>query len=56
MFQDLAVCELLSITRNIVLGNEPRKRIGPLRFYDPRAADKIAREALDALGAASRAN
>ncbi len=30
VFQDLAVCELLSIARNVVLGNEPRKSVGPL--------------------------
>jgi simple sugar transport system ATP-binding protein len=51
VFQDLAVCELLSITRNIVLGNEPTRGLGPLRLYDARAADRIARQALDALGA-----
>jgi simple sugar transport system ATP-binding protein len=51
VFQDLAVCELLSITRNIVLGNEPTKGVPPFRFYDARAAEAIARKALDALGA-----
>jgi len=51
VFQDLAVCDLLSISRNIVLGNEPRYKIGPIRFYDAAEADRIAREALDRLGA-----
>jgi len=51
VFQDLAVCELMSITRNIVLGNEPTKRLAGLRFYDARQADRIARDALDAFGA-----
>ena len=31
VFQDLAVCELLSISRNVVLGNEPRRRLGNAR-------------------------
>ena len=31
VFQDLAVCPLLSIVRNIVLGREPMKRVGPFR-------------------------
>ena len=50
VFQDLAVCELLSIARNVVLGNEPRKRLGPLHWFDVRGADAIAREALATLG------
>lgn len=50
VFQDLAVCELLSISRNVVLGNEPRKGIGPFRWLDVRQADNIAREALSTLG------
>ena len=50
VFQDLAVCELLSITRNIVLGNEPRRRIGPLKLFDQKAADEIAIGALTTLG------
>jgi simple sugar transport system ATP-binding protein len=51
VFQDLAVCDLLSITRNIVLGNEPRVRVGPLSLYNAKEADRIAQEALDRLGA-----
>jgi simple sugar transport system ATP-binding protein len=51
VFQDLAVCELLSITRNVVLGNEPTRWFGPLRLYDARAADRIARTALAGMGA-----
>ena len=50
VFQDLAVCELLSISRNVVLGNEPRKRLGPLHWMDTRAAERISREALATLG------
>jgi simple sugar transport system ATP-binding protein len=51
VFQDLAVCDLLSITRNIVLGNEPSVRLGPFKFYNAAEADRIAREALARLGA-----
>ena len=37
VFQDLAVCELLSVTRNIVLGREPQKGLGPLKCARSRA-------------------
>jgi simple sugar transport system permease protein len=50
VFQDLAVCDLMSIVRNMVLGNEPCKRFGPLHIYDARKADSIAIDALATLG------
>jgi simple sugar transport system permease protein len=50
VFQDLAVCDLMSIARNMVLGNEPLKRFGPLRIYDAKKADHVTTEALAALG------
>ena len=50
VFQDLAVCDLMSIVRNMVLGNEPCKRFGPLRIYDAKKADRVTAEALAALG------
>jgi simple sugar transport system ATP-binding protein len=50
VFQDLAVCELLSVTRNVVLGREPRKGFGPFRWLDMKRADEMARSALLQLG------
>jgi simple sugar transport system ATP-binding protein len=50
VFQDLAVCDLMSIARNMVLGNEPVKRFGPLRVYDAKKADRITTDALATLG------
>jgi simple sugar transport system ATP-binding protein len=50
VFQDLAVCELLSVTRNIVLGREPVKGIGPFKWLDLKRADEMARSALHQLG------
>jgi len=50
VFQDLAVCELLSVTRNIVLGREPQKGFGPFKWLDLKAADEMARSALHQLG------
>ena len=48
--QDLAVCDLMSIVRNMVLGNEPRKRFGPLRIYHAKKADRVTADALATLG------
>jgi ribose/xylose/arabinose/galactoside ABC-type transport system permease subunit/ABC-type branched-subunit amino acid transport system ATPase component len=50
VFQDLAVCDLMSIARNMVLGNEPLKRLGPLRVYDAKEADRVTADALATLG------
>ena len=50
VFQDLAVCELLSVTRNIVLGREPLKGFGPFKWLDIKRADEMARSALLRLG------
>ena len=50
VFQDLAVCDLMSIARNMVLGNEPVVRFGPLRIYDAKKADRITTDGLATLG------
>jgi simple sugar transport system ATP-binding protein len=50
VFQDLAVCDRMSIVRNMVLGNEPRKRFGPLRIYDAKKANRVTADALATLG------
>jgi simple sugar transport system ATP-binding protein len=50
VFQDLAVCELLSVTRNVVLGREPQKGVGPVKLLDLKRADEMARSALHRLG------
>lgn len=50
VFQDLAIAPMLSITRNIVLGNEPTKGWGPFRWFDAATARRQAKESLAALG------
>lgn len=50
VFQDLAVCELLSVTRNIVLGREPQKGFGPIKWLDLKRANEMAQSALHRLG------
>src|SRR5579872_3209232 len=41
VFQDLAVCDLLSVTRNVVLGREPQKGFGPFKWLDVRRAEEM---------------
>jgi simple sugar transport system ATP-binding protein len=50
VFQDLAVCNLLSISRNIVLGREPVKSFGPFKWFDAKKADELAEQALQRIG------
>ena len=50
VFQDLAVCELLSVTRNVVLGREPQKGLGPFKWLDMKRAEEMTRAALHQLG------
>jgi simple sugar transport system ATP-binding protein len=50
VYQDLAVLPEMSIARNFMLGMEPIKRVGPLRFFDEAKAGTIAREELRKIG------
>jgi simple sugar transport system ATP-binding protein len=50
VFQDLAVCNLLSVARNVVLGREPMKRWGPFRWLDMKKAEELTRQAFAVLG------
>jgi simple sugar transport system ATP-binding protein len=50
VFQDLAVCELLSVTRNVVLGREPQKGFGPFKWLDLKRANEMALSAFHRLG------
>jgi simple sugar transport system ATP-binding protein len=50
VFQDLAMIPLMSVTRNFFLGREPKRRIGPLRFFDFENADRITMEEMARMG------
>jgi simple sugar transport system ATP-binding protein len=50
VYQDLAVLPQMSISRNFMLGMEPIRKVGPLRFFDERKAGEIAREELAKIG------
>jgi simple sugar transport system ATP-binding protein len=50
VYQDLAMIPLMSIRRNFFMGREPLRRIGPLRIFDFKFADKITREEMIKIG------
>ena len=50
VYQDLAMVPHLGISRNFVLGNEPVRRVGPLRVLDMGRADQFTREGCARLG------
>jgi simple sugar transport system ATP-binding protein len=50
VYQDLAILPQMSIARNFMLGMEPVKRVGPLRFFDEQKAGEIARAELAKIG------
>jgi simple sugar transport system ATP-binding protein len=50
VYQDLAILPEMSISRNFMLGMEPLKRVGPLRFFDEAEAGEIARAELAKIG------
>jgi ribose/xylose/arabinose/galactoside ABC-type transport system permease subunit/ABC-type branched-subunit amino acid transport system ATPase component len=53
VYQDLALCPPLSVAHNLILGNEPvRKLLGVIPIRDERAAEAIARRRLAELGIA----
>ena len=50
VFQDLALCPNLGAAYNMVLGEEPVRRIGFLRAFDRAASIRTAQERLEKLG------
>jgi simple sugar transport system ATP-binding protein len=50
VYQDLALVPLMSITRNFFMGREPVRGFGPLRMFDFRGADAVAREEMAKIG------
>jgi simple sugar transport system ATP-binding protein len=50
VYQDLAMVPLMSIWRNFFLGAEPRKRVGPIRWFDAAKARAVVRHELREMG------
>ncbi len=50
VYQDLAMIPLMSITRNFFMGREPTLGWGPFKYFNFRAADRVAREEMMKIG------
>ncbi len=50
VYQDLALVELMSISRNFFLGREPTRRIGFIELLDTRMMDRVSIQALEEIG------
>lgn len=50
VYQDLAMIPLMSISRNFFLGSEPIKKIGPIKMFNTKFADRVAREEMAKMG------
>jgi simple sugar transport system ATP-binding protein len=50
VYQDLAMCPLMSVSRNFFLGSEPTKGWGPFKRFDIATADRISHEEMLKMG------
>jgi simple sugar transport system ATP-binding protein len=50
VYQDLAMVPLMSVWRNFFLGAEPRKGLGPVKWFDSARAKRIVRKELREMG------
>jgi simple sugar transport system ATP-binding protein len=50
VYQDLALVELMSISRNFFLGREPTRRIGFVELLDRREMDRVSKQVLEEIG------
>ncbi|SDJ74723.1 ATP-binding cassette domain-containing protein [Aliiruegeria lutimaris] len=48
--QHLAMIPLMSVSRNFFMGNEPLKKIGPLKFFDHDLANQVTMEEMRRMG------
>ena len=50
VYQDLAMIPLMSISRNFFLGSEPTRGWGPLKRFDTKFANRVAKEEMMKMG------
>jgi len=50
VYQDLAMIPLMSVARNFWMGREPQKRVGPLKLWDSKKANRVTMEEMARMG------
>jgi simple sugar transport system ATP-binding protein len=50
VYQDLAMIPLMSVSRNFFMGNEPVRKVGPLKFFDHDEANRVTMEQMGKMG------
>jgi simple sugar transport system ATP-binding protein len=50
VYQDLAMIPLMSVSRNFFMGNEPIRRVGPLKLFDHEYANRVTMEEMGKMG------
>ena len=50
VYQDLAMIPLMSVSRNFFMGNEPRRKVGPLSFFDHEKANQVTMDEMKKMG------
>ncbi|WP_244489782.1 MULTISPECIES: ATP-binding cassette domain-containing protein [unclassified Rhizobium] len=48
--QHLAMIPLMSVSRNFFMGNEPLRKIGPMKFFDHEFANRVTMEEMRRMG------
>ena len=48
--QHLAMIPLMSVSRNFFMGNEPLRKIGPMKFFDREFANRVTMEEMRKMG------
>lgn len=50
IYQDSSLVEQLTIGRNLFLGREPRRRLGPIEVLDKKTMDSVSQQLLERVG------
>lgn len=50
MHQHLAMIPLMSVARNFFMGNEPLRKVGPIKFFDHDFANRVTMEEMRKMG------
>ncbi|WP_227287381.1 MULTISPECIES: ATP-binding cassette domain-containing protein [Paracoccaceae] len=50
VYQDLAMIPLMSVSRNFFMGNEPLRRIGPIKLFDHEHANRVTMDEMKKMG------